>query len=347
MKKTARQNAEIRSKVKAKLEESKPLAWVLALVTGTILFILAATQVSYAKTYPLPPEGNNVVGEIFAIKARGGETVSSIARRYNVGLDDIRNANPHIRSRYVPGGTKVVVPALYILPDKPWRGVIVNLPEKRMYYFPPGRRVVETYPVGIGRLGDETSTPLMSTQIIEKKANPEWRPPESVKAEAAANGIMLPDVMPPGPKNPLGDYMMRLGAPSYLIHGTNRPSGVGSRVSSGCIRMFPEDVEQLFSKVNVGTPVKIIHQAYRAGWGNNVLYFEAHEPLEEHAFNYTRRTVMEAIADELTRPPYDIDWQKARRVARARNGIPYPVGYRHWQTAKKVKQLQEKMAATA
>lgn len=315
-------------RIKSKSEEAKPLAWLLALLCGIILFTLSAMPNAFGRTYPLPPKGSHVVGEIFAIKAARSQSLASIARSYDIGIDEIIAANPQIRSRYAQAGNKVVIPALFILPDPPWRGIVINLPEKRLYYFPKGKRVVETFPVGIGRVGDETSTPLMTTRIIEKKENPEWRPPDSVKAESAANGIILPDVMPPGPKNPLGDYMMRLGSASYLIHGTNRPRGVGSRVSSGCIRMFPEDIERLFSRVAVGTPVEIVHNAYRAGWANNVLYFEAHRPLEEHRFQYDRRTVMQALAPELKRPPYDVDWQKARRVARARNGIPYVVGYR-------------------
>lgn len=327
MKKQKKTNAQVR--VNVKREEKKILAWFLAFLTGFILLTLAAMPQSYARTYPLPPAGSSVVGEMFMVKAGRGESVSSIARRYNVGVDEVVAANPQLRSRYIPAGAEVVIPALYILPEKPWRGIVINLPEKRMYYFPEGKRVVETYPVGIGRMGDETSTPLMTTRIIEKKENPEWRPPESVKIEAAANGIELPEIMPPGPKNPLGDYMMRLGSPSYLIHSTNRPSGVGSRVSSGCIRMFPEDIETLFPKVVVNTPVKIIHEPFRAGWAQNTLFFEASMPLEEHSFSFNRRSLMETIADELDQPPYDIDWDKARRVARARNGVPYPVGYRH------------------
>lgn len=318
-----------------KTEEKTPLAWLFALLTGAMLLIFSAIPNAYARTYTLPNPATPVVGENFTVQAGSGMTVARLARQYDIGIDELVAANPHLRSSDIPTGTRVVIPALYILPEPPWTGIVINLAEKRLYYFPVGSGTVETYPVGIGRVGSEVETPLMKTRIIEKKEYPDWRPPAAVKAEAAANGIILPDVMPAGPKNPLGDHMMRMSSSgAYLLHGTNRPlGGVGTRVSSGCIRMYPEDIASLYSKVAVGTPVNIIHQAFRAAWSpDNVLYFEAQMPLEEYLVQYDKRTAMEAISEVLSRPPYDIDWQKVRNVAAVRNGITYGVGYRQFST---------------
>lgn len=329
-------NQFISHKIKVKSEEKSALVWLFALLTGAMLLIFSALPNSFARTYPLPNPATPVVGENFVVQALSGMTVAKLARYYDIGIDELVAANRHIHSSEIPPGTRVTIPALYILPELPWTGIVINLAEKRLYYFPAGTGTVETYPVGIGRVGSHVETPLMKTRIIEKKENPEWRPPAVVKAEAASNGVDLPDVMPPGPNNPLGNHMMRLSSSgAYLLHGTNRPlGGVGTRVSSGCIRMYPEDIAKLYSNVALGTPVNIIHQAFRAAWSSeNVLYFEAQMPLEEYLAQYDKRTAMEAISEVLLHPPYDIDWQKVRNIASVRNGITYGVGYRQFSNA--------------
>lgn len=294
--------------------------------------VVSAPMHAQARTFPLPSAGSNVVGEVFVMKTNGYVSLPSIARKYDIGQDEIFSANPRLAKyghRNLPKGSKVVVPSLFILPDER-QGIVINLAERRLYYFPSDKRVVETYPVGIGKEGD--ATPLMSTKIIEKTKNPEWRPPASARADAASYGVVLPKVVKPGPENPLGKYAMRLGRPNYLIHSTNRPWGVGKRVSGGCIRMYPENISEFFPKVEVGTPVVITHKAYRAGWKGNDLYFESNKPLKEHR-RADNSTMYGAIQAALNKPGYDVDWAYARRVARTTNGVPYVVGNRYSHVA--------------
>ncbi|MDH4107484.1 MAG: L,D-transpeptidase family protein [Gammaproteobacteria bacterium] len=235
-----------------------------------------------AEIYELPPDGSDVIGGVSTILARHDDTLLDIARRHGLGYEDIVRANPDV-DVWLPGeGTEVVLPTRYIIPSGPRRGVVLNLAEYRMYYFPEPaageRAVVMTYPMSIGRM--DWATPLGRTRVVAKVRNPAWYPPESVRAEHAAEGDILPRVVPPGPKNPLGARAMRLDIPGYLIHGTNRPDGVGMRVTHGCIRMFPEDIEFLFEQVPVNTPVRIVNEPIKLGWDGENLVMEAHRQLE-------------------------------------------------------------------
>ncbi len=280
-------------------------------------------------TYILPPLDEQLIGSIRHVTAGAEETLLDIARHHGVGYTDIKLANPDV-NMWLPGeGQRVVLPTRYILPDAPREGIVLNVPEMRLYYYPtpkPGERpVVRTYPISIGR-GD-WETPLGETTIVQKTPNPSWRPPESIKEEHALRGDILPDVVPPGPDNPLGDYALRLGLPGYLIHGTNRPFGIGMRVTHGCIRMYPEDIEALFREVPVRTPVRIVHQPFKLGWALGIPYFEAHPPFDEDraptaAANLTpiMRTLISAgRIIEL------VDFQIAQREARDPTGMPLPV----------------------
>ena len=234
-----------------------------------------------AEIYDLPPDGGDVVGAVTSIRARADDTLIDIARRHGLGYEDIVIANPDV-DVWLPGeGTEVVLPTRYVLPPGPRRGVVLNLAEYRMYYYPPvaanERPVVMTFPMSIGRM--DWATPLGRTRIVSKVRRPAWYPPESVRAEHEAEGRPLPRIVPPGPDNPLGDYAMRLGLPGYLIHGTNRPAGVGMRVTHGCIRMFPEDIEYLFGHLPVDTPVRIINEPLKFGWDGDELLLEVHRTL--------------------------------------------------------------------
>ena len=235
-----------------------------------------------AEIYELPPEGYDVVGAIATVLAREEDTLIDIARRNGLGYHDIVRANPDVNV-WVPGeGTEVVLPTRFVLPPGPRRGIVLNLAEYRLYYYPPpvdGQPAyVMTYPISIGRMDWET--PLGSTSVVSKVKDPSWYPPQSVRDEHAADGRPLPRIVPPGPDNPLGRYAMRLGLPGYLIHSTNRPAGVGMRVTHGCIRMFPEDIEYLFQNVDVNTPVRIINAPVKIGWFGDKLVMEAHPVLE-------------------------------------------------------------------
>ncbi|NOQ14948.1 MAG: L,D-transpeptidase family protein [Methyloprofundus sp.] len=212
------------------------------------------------------------------------EDLLDIARRFDLGQNEIIRLNPKV-DRWLPtDGEQIQLQSERLLPDAPRTGLVLNLPEFRLYYFPKTQAnkpaSVITHPISIGR--QDWDTPLGQTKIIAKKENPTWTPPESIKKEHAAKGDPLPDVVPAGPDNPLGLYAIRLEVPGYLIHSTNKPFGVGMRVSHGCIRMYPEDIARLFPLIKVNTTVTIVNQAIKVGWFRNNLYIEVHPALEGH-----------------------------------------------------------------
>jgi L,D-transpeptidase ErfK/SrfK len=237
-----------------------------------------------ADFFERPPEGIDVVGVESVAFATDSDTLADIARRYNVGHQEIRIANPDV-DFWLPGeGTRVTIPSRYILPRAERMGFVLNLPEMRLYYFPRNRDperpgVMITHPVSIGR--QDWATPLGTTRITTKVRNPSWVPPESIHREHAEMGETLPRVVPPGPDNPLGEYALKLALEGYLLHGTNKPYGVGMRVTHGCIRLYPEDIEALFDSVDVGTAVEFVDQPVKVGWGEDGLYIEVHPLLEE------------------------------------------------------------------
>lgn len=267
----------------------------------------------------------DIIGAPRVVQARYEDTFVSLARTHNVGFEALRRANPGVDA-WLPGeGAEIVVPAQYVLPKAERRGIVINLPELRLYYFPDddGRRVI-TYPISIGRM--DWGTPLGRTTIVSKQRNPSWYPPQSIRDEHAARNDPLPLVVPPGPDNPLGNHALRLAIPGYLIHGTNRPSGVGMRVTHGCIRMFPEDIEALFEMVGPGTQVRIVNQPVKLGWGQDGLYLEAHLPLDED-----RQSEEWSAATELTRAfvaateerqAQILQWDSAEDIIRDARGIP-------------------------
>ncbi len=279
-----------------------------------------------AMTYEYPPPEFNLIGTLDMVEAAYEDTLLDIARRYSIGQEEIVLANPGI-DRWIPGdGTLVLIPSRYVLPQTPHEGLVLNLPEMRLYYYPKpeaGRKPqVQTYPVGIGRV--DWATPLGQTRLVSKVKDPSWRPPESVRREHAAEGDPLPVVVPPGPDNPLGRYAMRLAIPGYLIHSTNKAFGVGMRVSHGCIRMTPEDIEKLFPQVPVGTPVRIVNQPAKAGWYGGKLYLEIHPPLEEDLAGRARLldTAFAAIDEALSQRNGEVDEAAVRRVIKQQSGIP-------------------------
>ncbi len=250
-----------------------------------VLFLcLAAAGIARAEIYELPPAGIDVIGEVTTVTAGHDDTLVDIARRHGLGYHDIVSANPDVNV-WLPGeGTEVVLPTRFVLPPGPRKGIVLNLAEYRMYYFPEPRAgeaaYVMTYPISIGRMDWET--PLGMTSVVSKVVNPSWYPPASVRQERLDEGrTPLPRIVPPGPENPLGSRAIRLGLPGYLIHGTNRPAGVGMRVTHGCLRMFPEDIEFLFGELAVGTRVRIMNEPVKVGWDGDALVMEVHPALEE------------------------------------------------------------------
>jgi L,D-transpeptidase ErfK/SrfK len=279
--------------------------------------------------FVLPTEDTDVVGKLQVAYARYEDTLADFARDYGLGFDEIVAANPGV-DPWLPGeGTKVILPTQYVLPDAPRKGLVLNLASLRLFYYPEpeadGRQAVMTHPIGIGREG--WRTPQGKFRITQKIEDPVWRVPSSIRREHAARGDPLPPIVKAGPENPLGAYAMRLNRPQYLIHGTNKPYGVGMRVSHGCIRLYPEDIARLFPEVPVGTRVRIVNQPYLAGWLDGRLYFEAHEPLSEQAKRSKgRHKPMERVlAKKAANQPELVDWGLARKVAQAGLGIPFSV----------------------
>lgn len=243
----------------------------------------------WASVFNLPEKTyENLIGPApetpFYTSANEEDTLLDVARRYNVGQNEIVLLNPEV-DRWLPGTkSQILIPKSRILPDTPRKGLTLNLPEYRLYYFPKDNGTVITHPVSIGR--QDWNTPLGQTKIVTKTKDPTWTPPESIKKEHAAEGEILPDVVPAGVDNPLGLFALRLGIPGYLIHGTNKPYGVGMRVSHGCVRMYPEDIEKLFPEVKVGMPVYIINQPVKVGWFDKKIYIEVHPQLEGEELPY-------------------------------------------------------------
>jgi len=246
---------------------------------------LASFQAA-ANSYPLPPEGSRLIGKnIFHVVADDGGSLEAIAKKYNVGFLALLQANPGV-DPYVPrAGSVLTIPRQMLLPDAPRQGLVMNLAELRVYYYPAGKNSVTVYPIGIGQLGGDTVTPTMVTSVSDKRANPTWTPTANIRARYLANGIKLPAVVPAGPENPMGHHAIRLAAYGgvYLLHGTNADFGIGMRVSSGCIRLRDDDIKALYKEMPVGTQVRIINTAIKTSIEPDGRRFvEVHQPLSKH-----------------------------------------------------------------
>ena len=290
-----------------------------------ILFLITCVlpQLAYALAFPLPPKGDSIVGQIQTTKAHAWDTFHNIGREFDLGYNAMNEANPHLDPKWPLPGKRVVVPSEFILPPGPMRGIVINLAAMRLYYYSPKTGQVITFPIGIGMLG--WATPTGKMHVIQKIKNPSWVIPKSILVAAKKNGYDLPKKITHGPKDPLGDYALRLSDPTYLIHGTNKPPTVGMRSSSGCIRLFPEDIKALFAMVSKGTPVRIINTPYKAGWQDGKLYLEAHLPLKtqkgEEEINLT--PMVQAVSAALKHhPDVKVDWQLATEIAMHPDGLP-------------------------
>jgi L,D-transpeptidase ErfK/SrfK len=297
-------------------------AWFATSVCASLLG-LGSVGGAGAETFRLENPNDSVVGVPFYFKARAQDTLLDIARQNGLGFDDMRQANPKI-DVWLPGdGTPVMVPAFYVLPDAPRTGIVVNRAEKRLYYFPPNDpNEVRIYAITVGK--DAMSTPLGSFKVIEKRENPTWTPGPMTRANHAARGHILPPTVPPGPDNPLGEYAMRLSNPDYLIHGTSQPWGLGMEVSGGCIRMYPEGIEELYGLTDVSTQVNIIDQPYKVGWRGDDLYLEV-----QTGEKSVRRSAGDVIPQWVKDTAgVTIDWEAVERAVKEDTGIPQLVGSR-------------------
>ncbi len=297
---------------------------------GQMISVMAAcatTQV-FATAYSVPPANESLIGQVQYISASSGDTVVTVAKHYNLGYNSLENANPRVdMNRAFSSGTPLQIPTQHLLPNQARQGIVINLPEMRMYYYLASGKVL-TFPIGIGKIGK--TIPITLTSITRKANNPSWTPPEDIREFNLAQGVVLPKVMPPGPDNPLGPYAIYMRIPTYLIHSTIFPESVGKRASFGCIRMYESDIQTFFPIVEGGVPVAIVNAPVKVGWQDNRLYVEAHPPLEEHSNNPNASLsgMVHMLSEASKNKPVLVDWQAVSYIAESRDGIPHDVGMR-------------------
>jgi L,D-transpeptidase ErfK/SrfK len=298
----------------------------------SLALLACSAACANAAEYPLAGAEALMFGDVETITAHGEDTLPDLARRYGLGYEEILRANPGVDT-WLPGeGTTIVIPGQRLLPPGPREGIVVNLPEHRLYYFPKPRKGeaprVITFPVSIGKM--DWNTPLGKTRVVDKRKNPTWSPPESVRKEHAERGDPLPQVVKAGPDNPLGAYAMRLDIHpgAYLIHGTNNPIAVGMAITHGCIRMYPEDIEALFPEVPVNTPVWLLNEPVKVARVNGQVWLEVHPPVDAEG----QRAEIDlegfyglanaALGDQ----PAAIHWDFVLATLQEASGIPQMIG---------------------
>ena len=303
--------------------------WLFGIVLAASITLPAS-----ANSWPLPPPGSRLVGENrFHVVENNGGSLEAIAKKYNVGFLALLQANPGV-DPYVPrAGSVLTIPLQTLLPDVPREGIVLNLAELRLYYYPPGSNKVTVYPIGIGQLGGTTVTPTMVTTVSDKRANPTWTPTANIRARYRAQGVELPAVMPAGPDNPMGHHAIRLAAYGgvYLLHGTNADFGIGMRVSSGCIRLRDNDIKALFDQVTPGTKVNIINTPIKASVEpGGVHLVEVHQPLSGHIDDdpQTLPIVLDASMKAFSQNP-GTDEDVMKKVMDVRSGMPVDVTRHH------------------
>jgi L,D-transpeptidase ErfK/SrfK len=282
--------------------------------------------------------GSDMVGYVQKTVVGKEDTLPDIARRFDVGYEEILTANPGV-DPWLPGvGREVVVPTQFILPAAPHEGVVVNVAAMRIFYYPPHKKgqpeTVYTHPIGIGKVG--WKTPEGTTKIVSRQKDPVWVVPKSVREEHQEDGEQLPAKVPAGPDNPLGAYEFRLGWPSYLIHGTNKPYGVGMRSSHGCMRLYPEDIAVFFDLIPIGTKVTVVNQPYLFGWRDGTLYLQAYTVMEDDSRNWSkdRKRLLAKLLHpkergKIAQHDDEIDWQRVGDLAHTPRAVPVPVTGSH------------------
>lgn len=297
------------------------------LIAGSVLGMgILMTNQANALTFQLPEQGN-VVGSVQTTVVRSGDTLSKIGREHDIGGYEMKEANPGVSYLYPRIGSKIIIPSRFVLPSGERKGIVVNLAEMRIYYYHPDKRTVSTYPIGIGKQG--WLTPLGKTTIVKKTENPWWIVPDSILEKHANTGNPIPPRMPPGPKNPLGPFKMNLGFKNIVIHGTPYPAGVGIRSSHGCMRMLNSNIRELFQMVEVGTPVRVVHEPHKVGVLGDEIFLESHIPLSEPI--YHNSVSVEQLLDKAKQSygivkNYQVSWDDARKLQKRASGYPLKIG---------------------
>ena len=283
------------------------------------------TVPAMAADFPVASD-TRAVGQIQTYTVQQGDNLADIARKFDTGYTEIMAANPGVAPWTPQVGKTLYIPSLYILPNVPRQGIVIDLGERRLYYFPRDGEM-QTYPIGIGAIGFDT--PHSTTNVVRKEPNPVWVPPPSIRAEQPD----LPAMIGPGPDDPLGDYALRLGWKNYLIHGTNKPDGVGRNVSHGCIHLYPEDIEKLFNSVAIGTPVRVIDQPAGAAWIQDRLYVAVH-PSKDQADEIDTEQPMtpdppaglrQVVSAAAGNSAQAVDWNAVDQAGLQRTGLPIEV----------------------
>lgn len=289
-------------------------------------FLTVFSGTTFSLTFDLPTMETNLVGETISITLQPGDGFNSIARSHDIGFTELLMANPGIDRFNLKAGRELIIPSQFLLPPGPREGIVVNLAEMRLYYYPQAESTVMTFPLAIGREG--WRTPHLISVVQEKRVRPTWYPPASIRAYRASRGIYLPTFVPPGPENPLGEYAMRVGWTNVLIHGTNQPAGIGREASSGCLRMYPEDIETLFRLAPIGTPVRIMDKPYKVGWQNGELYLEAHKSLSGQWSAAGLDTEIKTLLVNAAAEQGEIeDWDEVKTILKQKTGIPIPLSF--------------------
>lgn len=270
-----------------------------------------------------PPPSADLVGRLSFRDALAADTFVDLAPALGVGYLELVAANQSIDPWVPPAGARIVVPGAHLVPSGPREGIVVNTGDRRLYYFAPGQPT-RSYPIGIAK--DGYATPHGTTKVVRKQEKPTWYPGRTARRDDPA----LPAAVPPGPDNRLGEYALYLGWPAYLIHGTNEPRGVGRHSSRGCIRLYPEHIEELFALARVGTKVRVVHEPVKLGWVGGELYLEVHPDkeralaldetgkLEREPARDLRKLVTKAAGAQAAR----LDWERVERASLASAGIP-------------------------
>jgi L,D-transpeptidase ErfK/SrfK len=277
----------------------------------------------------------DIIGVVQKTQATKEDTLTDIARRFNVGYEEIVRANPGV-DPWLPGeGKEIVIPSQFVLPNAPREGIVINAAAMRLFYYPKVKKgekqFVHTYPIGIGKVG--WKTPEGATKIVRRQKDPVWRPTASIiKEHLKERGEKLEAVVKAGPDNPLGRHAFYLGWPTYMIHGTNKPAGVGLRSSHGCIRLYPEDIAALFESAPIGTPVRVVNQPFVFGWHDGALHIQAFDVLEDDPRDWKKaqakllnKAMAERIQKELQARKEKIDWDAVAKLSQDPRGIPVSV----------------------
>jgi L,D-transpeptidase ErfK/SrfK len=290
---------------------------VLLIIIFITLFFKSSIAAETAEAYS-HAKNNTVIGITKTYRVKGDESLIELARKFGLGFNEIADSNPDLDPFVTGAGISVEIPTAWVLPDvESYEGIVINLSEMRLYYFFKKKKsnLVRTFPIGIGSEGN--NTPLGNFRVIQKTVRPSWYVPESIRKENPA----LPEVVTPGTDNPLGTHALRLSLGNILIHGTNKPYGIGRRISHGCIRLYPEDITKLFRLAPNGVRVTIIRQPVKVGIKNNKVYIEVHK--EEHInINYFHKAVKLLIKRNLLER---VNTEKMYYALIEKSGVPVKI----------------------